>query len=192
MAYIVTGQQYANVAYSYRNSGYTYEQYDCIHFVNLINRDCGVTQLINGTNSSWRLDGNLFTWKGTIQDCINTWLAIPNGALLWRCIPEGEPGYDTIPPQYRGDGIGNFTHIGIRVYPGGILDSGGVMQSGGYGGTGVHYTPWQTSHLSWWTHVSFMKQVQYPGVYNPIDQIVLFMQFNKNKEKPARRTHYRG
>lgn len=191
MAYIVTGQQYASVAYGYRDSGYTYDQYDCIHFVNLINRDCGVTQLINGTNSSWRNDQGLFTWSGTMTECVQRYQQIPDGALLWRCIPEGEPGYDTIPPQYYGDGVGNFTHIGIRVYTAGTL-MGGVMQSGGYGGTGVHYTPWQTSNFNWWTHVSLMKQVQYTGVYNPIDQIVLFMLFNKRKERPVKNVKYRG
>lgn len=154
----VTGLYFSEVAYGYRDSGYTYDQYDCIGFVNLCRSDCGITRLPNGTNTAWRTTSR-FLWQGTVQQCINRYGAIPQGATIWRCIEEGEPGYDTIPPQYYGDGIGNFTHIGILTNLG-----MGVMQSGGYGGTGVHQS---TYNSNYWTHVGLVDEVIYSGIPYP-------------------------
>lgn len=157
----VTGLYFSEVAYGYRNSGLTYQDYDCIGFVNLIRSDCGVFQFARGTNTAWR--SNDFYWQGTIQDCINQYGDIPQGALIWKCHPEGTPGYDTIPSQYYGDGIGNFTHIGIRTYLG-----DGVMQSGGYGGTGVHDSTYDSSY---WTHVSLAYETLYDNIPYPGTQL---------------------
>ena len=70
---------------------------------------------------------------------------------MFKCIPEGQPGYDTIPSQYYGDGIGNFTHVGIYINPVGGSEYV-IMQSGGYGGSGVHKSRWQNNY---WTHAAF-------------------------------------
>ena len=161
---MITGLYYSQVAYSYRNSGYTYQDYDCIGFVNLCRSTAGISYLPNGTNSLWR--SNRLYWKGTIADCIAAYGQIPQGALIFKCHPEGTPGYDTIPPQYYGDGIGNFTHVGIRTYLG-----QGVMQSGGYGGTGVHDSYYASSY---WTHVGLADEIVYEGVpYTDIPQELL-------------------
>lgn len=162
----ISGQTFAEIAYGFKDSGYTYEQYDCIGFVNLCRQTNTppLPTLINGTNSLWRstrtftftVSGQTVTynelyWKGTIAECINQYGAVPQGALLFKCHPEGSEGYDTIPPEYYGDGIGNFTHVGIYTNLG-----EGVMQSGGYGGTGVHDSP---PNWSWWTHCAFAVYV---------------------------------
>lgn len=163
----VSGDTFASIAYGYKDSGYTYDQYDCIGFVNLcwqhIDTPPKTISLTNGTNSIWRStrtfnttdpNGNNPTtelwWKGTLQECQDYFAGIPTGILLFKCIPEGQPGYDTIPAQYYGDGIGNFTHVGIYVDPYG--GSGAIMQSGGYGGTGVHLSSWRNNY---WTHAAF-------------------------------------
>ena len=168
----VSGSDFADVAYSYKDSGYTYEDYDCIGFVNLAWKNTQTparsANLTNGTNSIWRSSRYFPTsyngqspvlelyWKGTISECEEEFGEIPQGALLFRCIPEGQPGYDTIPSQYYGDGIGNFTHVGIFVSP--LGGSGSVMQSGGYGGSGVHLSGWRDDY---WTHVAFVCYVYY-------------------------------
>ena len=164
----IPGEQFAEIAYGYKDSGYTYDQYDCIGFVNLcwqhIDNPPKTESLTNGTNSIWRStrtfpttdpNGNTPTvelwWKGTLAECESYFGGIPTGILLFRCIPEGQPGYDTIPAQYRGDGIGNFTHVGIYINPIGGSEYV-IMQSGGYGGTGVHQSKWRDNY---WTHAAF-------------------------------------
>ena len=152
----ISGLHNAMMAYLFRDSGYTYSQYDCIHFVNLVRSKAGIPTVVNGTNSLWRSPTDLI-WKGTMQDCMDYFGSIPIGAYLFKCYPEGTPGYETIPDQYRGDGIGNFDHIGIYT-----LMGKGVMQSGGYdeARTGVADTafhPTQTDPplaYDWWTHVA--------------------------------------
>lgn len=151
----ITGQYYAETAYSFRDSGYTYEQYDCIGFMNLVRTTCGIPVISpQGTNTLWRSD-NLF-WKGTVQEAIDEFGGIPQGALLFKIIPEGQPGYDTIPSQYRGDGVGNVTHVGIYTNLG-----LGVMQSGGYGGTGVHQSTLDTNYFG---YVGLAVNINYEGV----------------------------
>lgn len=146
----VTAADFAQTAYDFHDDGLTYQQYDCISFVNLVRTTCGLSRIINGTNSLWR-SSELY-YKDTIANCIATYGAVPQSALLFKCHPEGTPGYNTIPSRYYGDGIGNFTHVGILTNIG-----QGVMQSGGYGGTGVHDSSY---NWNWWTHVGFQPGVQ--------------------------------
>lgn len=164
----------ACMAYLFRDSRYPYSQYDCIHYVNLVRRRLGLPQMTNGTNSLWRnVGGNFLWWRGTLADCLNLFGAVPVGAYLFKCYPEGTPGYDTIPEQYRGDGVGNFDHIGIYT------DRGlGVMQSGGYdvtppsGFNGVHDTRTRLNeNPPWWTHVAFGNNIYFderPGPGKPL------------------------
>lgn len=146
----VTAAYFAQTAYDFHDDGLTYQQYDCISFVNLVRTTCGLARIINGTNSLWR-SSELY-YKDTIANCIAQYGAVPQGALLFKCHPEGSAGYNTIPARYNGDGIGNFSHVGILTNIG-----RGVMQSGGYGGTGVHDSNY---NWSWWTHVGFQPEVQ--------------------------------
>ena len=155
----------ACMAYLFRDSQYPYSRYDCIHFVNLVRARLGIPQMTNGTNSLWRnVGGNFLYWRGTLQQCIDQYGSVPQGAYLFKCYPEGTPGYDTIPDQYRGDGIGNFDHIGIYTNLG-----LGVMQSGGYdvtppsGFNGVHDTRTRLNeNPPWWTHVAFGNNIVFP------------------------------
>lgn len=174
MPNIISGQYFSEVAYSFHDSGYTYEQYDCIHFVNLCRTTAGITSLDNGTNTVYR--SNRLYWKGDITTCIGRYGAIPQGALLFKIIPEGEPGYDSIPARYYGDGVGNVTHVGIRTYIG-----LGVMQSGGYGGTGVHDSNYNSNY---WTHVGLADEIRYAGIPYPGEPIPPYMYpilFNRKK-----------
>ena len=160
----VTGVQYAQQAYTYKDSGIPYSQLDCVHFVNQVRLDLGLQSMLNGTNSLWR--SNNLTWKGTLQDAyirwnVNNWRSLPQGILLFRIKAETDPTYNIppIPSRYYMDGIGNVTHVGIMTGLG-----QGIMQSGGYGGRGVHESGWQANY---WTHCATQMNVQYPGPENP-------------------------
>ena len=151
----VTGQQFSEVAYSYRNSGFTYQDYDCIGFTNLVRRTVGLRNLANGTNTLWR-NGSL-VWKGTISEAETHFGGLPQGSYLFRIKPESDPTYNDppIPPQYYMDGIGNVTHVGIYTNLG-----LGVMQSGGYGGTGVHDSVLRTNYF---THLALPPDIDFSG-----------------------------
>lgn len=165
----------ACMAYLFRDCGYAYTQWvsglkqDCIGFCNLIRKRLGLPLMTNGTNSLWRnVGGNFLWWRGTLQECLDTYGSIPPGAYLFKCYPEGSRGYNP-PPQYQGDGIGDFNHIGIYT------DRGlGVMQSGGYdvpANGGVHdsnFEPIQeVMTRPWWTHVAFGNNISFEGSPTP-------------------------
>ena len=199
-----TGRQYdikvshtlnACMAYLFRDSRYTYSQYDCIHFVNLVRRRLGLPQMTNGTNSLWRnVGGNFLWWRGTLQECLDLYGAVPVGAYLFKCYPEGSPGYNTIPEQYRGDGVGNFDHIGIYTARG-----LGVMQSAGYdvtppsGFNGVHDTRTRLDeNPPWWTHVAFGNNIYFDEEPGPGTSLPVWMmyQFIRKKELKNVRRKY--
>lgn len=164
----------ADGAYLFRDSEYTYAQYDCIGFTNLVRRRLGLAAIGDhdghyGTNTLWRDTTGDLLWKGTLQECYNTFGSIPEGAYLFKCYPEGTPGYNSIPFYYSGDGIGNFSHIGIYTNLG-----KGVMQSGGYdvtppsGFNGVHDTRTRLDeNPPWWTHVAIGKNFVQSGAPSP-------------------------
>ena len=128
---VVSGEYFAQAAYSYNGQGLTYQDYDCVHFTNLVRNTCNLSSLQQSTNVVWR--GNGLVWKGTIQEAYTKFNGVlPPGLYLFHVIPDSDPDAD---PQHYGygDGIGDVNHVGI--YTGLGL---GVMQSGGYDGSGVH------------------------------------------------------
>ena len=181
----VTASQFAQTAYSFRDSGYTYQQYDCIGFVNLVLQTCGVPTLYPGTNTLWR-NGTL-TWQGTIAQAEALYGAKPVGSLLFRIRPESDPHYNDppeIPPQYYMDGIGNVTHVGIFTNLG-----MGVMQSGGYGNppgfNGVHDSYYDPNY---WTHLALCPNIDYntPGP-TPTQGLPTWLLFSFNNRKEMKR-----
>lgn len=195
VTYKLHNKYMANMAYLFRDSGYTYAQYDCVSFVNrLCRRRLGFTAWdSNGTNSLWRdvAHENPFQWKGTMQECLDRFNGeIPRGAYLFKIYPEGSPGYDTIPDRYRGDGVGNVDHIGVYT------DLGkGVMQSGGYdaGVSGVAdcYLHPQSGGLAydWWTHVALDNDLifsdDYPVPAGNFPKILFFINKRRSVGKNA-------
>ena len=158
----VTGEIFAQTAYGFKDSGYTYQEYDCVGFTNLVRRTCGLNNLYNGTNTLWR-NGTL-SWQGTIAEALTRFGTMPQGCYLFKIKPETDPTYNdpAIPPQYYMDGVGNVTHVGIYTNLG-----LGVMQSGGYGGTGVHDSSYRSDY---WTHLALAPGIDYTIPPNPDPQ----------------------
>ena len=175
----IGGDEFARMALSYNGQYLPYSDYDCIGYVNLVWRDIPIVQannwnLTNGTNSLWRSirtfnttdpQGNNPTtelwWKGTLDECDWQWTGIPVGCLLFRQIPEEGP--PAIPPQYAGDGEGNFVHVGIYVGNDKVMQSGGADAASVPGG-GVHLSD---VDWNWWTHVAFVVWVDPVNYYPP-------------------------
>lgn len=160
---VVSGQLFAESAYSYNGRGLTYQDYDCVHFTNLVRRTCALASLQNGTNRLYR--GNGLIWKGTIQEARALFGgSLPPGLYLFHSIPDTDPDAD--PTHYGyGDGIGDVNHVGI--YTGIGL---GVMQSGGYGGTGVHESNLRSYfNLAGWASGIDLTRSAMPRIDNPSD-----------------------
>ena len=177
----VSGSTFAGYALAYNGQYMPYSQYDCIAFVNKVWRDIAVVSsnnynLPNGTNTLWRRNMSgyptqtynttspdnqnptpVLWYKDTISNCIATLGEIPTGALLFHQI--GENDNPQIPSQYRGDGIGNFVHVGIYVGNGQVMQSGGRDSSSVPGG-GVHLSTYDSSA---WNYVAFLCYVDCSG-----------------------------
>lgn len=169
----ISGEDFASLALAYNGQYMPYDQYDCIGFVNKVWKDIPAASgynLTNGTNSIWRSTRTFPTtspegvnptpelwYKDTISNCIAEYGEIPTGALLFHQI--GEDGPPAIPDQYRGDGIGNFVHIGIYCGNDEVMQSGG-RDSGSVPGGGVHKSAYDSSA---WNYVAFVVYVDPTG-----------------------------
>ena len=165
-----------------------YTQMDCYKYVQTVWRDIQAVlssdTLCNpisqwgtaGTNTLWRQNISPYPiwtfdttspdnqnptpvlwWKGTIAECIAEYGEIPAGALLFHQI--GEDDKPRIPNYYRGDGIGNFAHVGIYIGNNEVMQSGGRDSSSVPGG-GVHRSTYDPSA---WNYVAFVVYVDPTG-----------------------------
>ena len=87
--------------------GRPYSEMDCQKFVEKCMSDCGMYKDLPGSNAWFRE----MTWTGTPEDCVRKFGQIPKGALLFILEHDGKE-----PAKYRGDGIGNASHIGIVTH----------------------------------------------------------------------------
>lgn len=158
----VIGWQYAQQANSDKYTGVPYSKLDCQAFVEEVLKDSGVRKPDGtpynwtGSNKMWR---TALYWKGTIEECINTFGDIPLGA--WVFIVKNDGG-----EKARGynDKEGNASHVGIyaldrKTSPDCIRDSTKTKTRDGVG-----YRP-----LDGFTHVGlpymleFFEYNQLPG-----------------------------
>ena len=204
----ITGEEFARLALAYNGQYMPYNQYDCIGFVNKVWRDIPAASgynLTNGTNSIWRSTRTFPTtspegvnptpelwYKDTITNCIATYGGIPAGALLFHQI--GEDGPPPIPDRYRGDGIGNFAHVGIYCGNDEVMQSGG-RDSASVPGGGVHKSVYDSSA---WNFVAFVVYVDPTGgsptppepPEPPEPSFPLIILFNQKKQKGRLRHVY--
>ena len=119
------------VAFSFAGDKYigrAYSEMDCQAFVEQCMSDCGLREDFAGSNT-WYRHIMKNGWVGSPEECIKEFGAIPKGALLFILEHDGKE-----PAQYRKDGIGNASHIGIVIqrHDGAIHSShsrGGVCYS---------------------------------------------------------------
>ena len=93
----------------------------------------------------------------------------------------GESDNPPIPPQYAGDGIGNFAHVGIYVGNNKVMQSGG-RDSASVPGGGVHLSNYDSSA---WNYVAFLVYVDCSAGGEPEPPELprwLFMLFRRKKE----------
>jgi hypothetical protein len=91
-----------------RYMGTPYEKMDCQAFWERVLKDCGIKMDLGGSNSWYRYMMK-HGWCGTPAECVKTFGGIPVGATLYI----RKDVSDKTPAQFRDDGIGDITHMGI-------------------------------------------------------------------------------
>lgn len=91
-----------------RYMGTPYEKMDCQAFWERVLKDCGIKMDLGGSNSWYRYMLK-HGWCGTPAECVKTFGGIPVGATLYIRKDVSE----STPAQFRDDGIGDITHMGI-------------------------------------------------------------------------------
>lgn len=182
----ITGDDFSTLAVAYdpdiTGVPIPYSQMDCIAFVQTVWRDIQAVSASDtlcsplGTNTLWRTNTpeypnlvKLFNttspdsqnptpvlwYKDSLANCISIYGDIPAGTLLLHQISEAGP--PAIPPQYEGDGIGNYAHVGIYIGNNEVMQSGGRDASPG---EGVHRSTYDPSA---WNYVAFVVYVDPTG-----------------------------
>lgn len=188
----ISGTDFSNLALAYdpdiTGQDIPYSTWDCIQFVQAVWRDIQAVSASDtlcsplGTNTLWRTNTSQYPnlvktfnttspdnqnptpvlwYKDSISNCIAQYGEIPAGALLLHQI--GEDDNPQIPSRYRGDGIGNFAHIGIYCGNNTVMQSGG-RDSGSVPGGGVHRSVYDSSA---WNYVAFVVYVDPTGSPGP-------------------------
>ena len=104
--------KYDAVEFSFAGDKYigrSYTEMDCQAFVERCMANVGLSMNLAGSNA-WYREVQKHGWVGSPEECLRYFGIIPKGALLFILKQDGkEPG------KYRGDGIGNASHIGIVI-----------------------------------------------------------------------------
>ena len=102
---MVDGNKLGDVGFQYL--GVSYSVMDCQKFVETCLADCGLKKDLAGSNT-WYREVMKNGWTGTPEECVNMLGCVPKGAFLFILEQDGKE-----PEKYKGDGIGNASHIGI-------------------------------------------------------------------------------
>lgn len=151
----MTGQELANAGYKYL--GTPYSTMDCQAFVEKCLSDGGIYKNLAGSNAWYRFvmrDG----WVGTPEECKKKFGVIPVGAFLFILSQDGKE-----PSKYKGDGIGNVSHIGIYTGKG-----AGAINSSASHGCVCESTFKGKSINGGWNRVGLWKAIDYGETVNSI------------------------
>lgn len=109
-----TGTQVAQAAALAVGVGYTYDEMDCQAFIEHCARQAGGRMDYLGTNDMARRAA----WLGTLSQARAEGRLTPGAGLLIR-----EETDANLPARYAGDGLGDFSHVGLYVGEGALSDT---------------------------------------------------------------------
>ena len=158
-----TANQVAQAAMAAAHVGYTYEEMDCQAFVEHCVHQAGGAMNYLGTNDMARRAA----WLGTLSDARAQGRLVPGAGLLIR-----EETEANLPARYAGDGLGDFSHVGLYVGEGALCDTD---KNGNARGCDVVHSSATMGRVAGstlqngWTHVMWFAEIDYgedvqPGV----------------------------
>lgn len=109
-----TANQVARAATLAAHVGYTYDELDCQAFVEHCVRQAGGRMDYLGTNDMARRAA----WLGTLDEARAQGRLVPGAGLLIREATEAN-----LPTRYAGDGLGDFSHVGLYVGENALTDT---------------------------------------------------------------------
>ena len=109
-----TGKNVAAAAVQAVGVGYTYDEMDCQAFVEHCARQAGGRMDYLGTNDMARNAA----WLGTVDNARAQGKLVPGAGMLIH-----EDTEANLPAKYRGDGLGDFSHVGLYVGENALTDT---------------------------------------------------------------------
>lgn len=106
---MVDGNKLGDVGF--QKIGTPYSEMDCQKFVEWCLKQCGCNKDLAGSNAWYREVYN-HGWIGSPEECVKMLGCVPKGAFLFIQAFDGKE-----PMKYRGDGLGNASHIGLCTIP---------------------------------------------------------------------------
>ena len=157
------GKDVAAAAVQAVGVGYTYDEMDCQAFIEHCARQAGGTMDYLGTNDMARRAA----WLGTLADAHAQGRLVPGAGLLIR-----EETDANLPARYAGDGLGDFSHVGLYVGPDALTDTD---KNGDARSCDVVHSSATMGRVAGstlqngWTHVMWFSEIDYgadarPGV----------------------------
>ena len=135
--------------------GYTYEDMDCQAFIEHCARQAGGSMDYSGSNDMSRRAA----WLGTLAQARAQGRLVPGAGVLIR-----EETEENLPARYAGDGLGDFSHVGLYVGEGALTDTdkNGRMRSCDV----VHSSATMgrvagSTLANGWTHVLWFPEIDY-------------------------------
>lgn len=158
-----TGKSVAAAAVQAVGVGYTYDEMDCQAFVEYSVKQAGGEMNYRGSNDMARHA----VWLGTLENAKAAGKLVPGAGMLIH-----EDTEANLPAKYRGDGLGDFSHVGLYVGENALTDTNknGKSRSCDV----VHSSSTMrrvagSTLKNGWTHVMWFAEIDYgvdvqPGV----------------------------
>ena len=150
-----TANQVAQAAMAAAHVGYTYEEMDCQAFVEHCVHQAGGAMDYLGTNDMARRAA----WLGTLSDARAQGRLVPGAGVLIR-----EETEENLPARYAGDGLGDFSHVGLYVGEDALTD---VDKNGNARSCDVVHSSATMRRVAGstlangWTHVMWFQEIDY-------------------------------
>lgn len=150
-----TGTDVAAAAVQATHVGYTYEDMDCQAFIEHCARQAGGAMDYLGTNDMARRAA----WLGTLAQARAQGRLVPGAGVLIR-----EETEANLPARYAGDGLGDFSHVGLYVGENALTD---VDKSGNARSCDVVHSSATMGRVAGstlangWTHAMWFQEIDY-------------------------------
>lgn len=156
-----TGKSVSAAAVQAVGVGYTYDEMDCQAFVEHCVRQAGGRMDYAGSNDMARNA----VWLGTLENAKAAGKLVPGAGMLIH-----EDTEANLPAKYRGDGLGDFSHVGLYVGENALTDTdkNGKSRSCDV----VHSSSTMrrvagSTLKNGWTHVMWFSEIDYGADVQP-------------------------
>ena len=135
--------------------GYTYDEMDCQAFVEHCVKQAGGSMSYRGSNDMARRAA----WLGTLAEARAQGRLVPGAGVLIR-----EETEANLPARYAGDGLGDFSHVGLYVGENALTD---VDKNGSARSCDVVHSSATMKRVAGstlqngWTHVMWFAEIDY-------------------------------